>query len=57
MRCSFLALAFILLGSVGDCTEGFPTVQAVPLPNDQIAFEIDGEEVARYYAAPDVPKP
>ncbi len=35
----------------------FPSVQAVPLPNDQIAFEIDGKEVTRYYANPDAPKP
>ena len=35
----------------------FPSVQVVPLPEDQIAFEIDGKEVARYYANPDAPKP
>jgi hypothetical protein len=45
-----------ILPMVAICSD-FPSVQAVPLPSLQIAFEIDGEEVARYYAAPDTPKP
>jgi len=30
----------------------FPRVCTVPLPNQQIAFEVDGNEVARYHYAP-----
>lgn len=35
----------------------FPTVQVVPLPHHEIAFEIGGIEVARYYAGDNTPKP
>ena len=35
----------------------FPAVEVVPLPYQQIAFEIDGHEVGRYYGGDNVPKP
>lgn len=35
----------------------FPRVQAVPLPNQQVSFEIDGLEVARFHYGPSAPKP
>lgn len=35
----------------------FPSVQVVPLPYQEVAFEIDGLEVARYYGADSAPKP
>lgn len=35
----------------------FPTVEVVPLPYQQIAFEIDGDEVARYHGGDSAPKP
>lgn len=35
----------------------FPTVQAVPLPHHEIAFEIGGIEVARHYGGDNTPKP
>ncbi len=52
----FCVVAILNLATVAN-GDDFPSVQAVPLPGHQIAFEIDGEEVARYHAAPDAPKP
>jgi len=35
----------------------FPAVEVVPLPERQVAFEIDGREVARYHGGEGAPKP
>lgn len=40
-----------------DAQPTFPTVEVVPLPYQQIAFEIGGREVARYHGGDSVPKP
>jgi len=34
-----------------------PTMQALPLPNHEISFQRDGEELTRYYFAPDLRRP
>ena len=35
----------------------FPHAQAVPQPYDQISFQRDGEEIARYHFGPDLRRP
>lgn len=52
-----IVLTCLLVGNLSICGGDFPAVQAVPLPGREIAFEIDGNEVARYCARPDTPKP
>jgi hypothetical protein len=34
-----------------------PEVQVIPLPYEQLAFEIEGREVARYHFGPSLPRP
>ena len=34
-----------------------PRMQAVPLPHDQVSFERDGAEIARYHFGPDLRRP
>ena len=35
----------------------FPTAQAIPLPNQEISFQRDGDEIARYHFGPDLRRP
>lgn len=53
-------LALIMAAVFASATQGaaiFPSVQVVPLPYQEVAFEIDGHEVARYYGSDDTTKP
>jgi len=34
-----------------------PTVQAIPLPNHEVSFQRDGDEIARYHFGPDLRRP
>ena len=51
--CAFIPLAL----AAGPPPHSFAGVQIVPLAGAQIAFEVDGEERARYHFGTDLPKP
>ena len=50
-------MVWLAVGADQDGAEAFARVQAVPVPNDQVAFEIDGAEVARYHYGGGASKP
>jgi hypothetical protein len=52
----FVAIGLVMTG-IASAAPLFPTVEVVPLPYQQIAFEIDGKEVLRYHGAESAPKP
>jgi hypothetical protein len=50
--------SFVLLSwSLAVGASEFPRVQAIPQPYDQISFQRDGEEIARYHFGHDVRRP
>lgn len=52
-------IVLLAVGLSGSSFAGarFPAVQVVPLPYREVAFEIDGNEAARYYGGDQAPKP
>jgi len=42
--------------AVGYCAP-VPSVQAIPLPNHEVSFQREGEEIARYHFGPDLRRP
>lgn len=61
LRAVVSLMAIITLISRGQCPvqpgEPIARVQALPLPYDQVAFERDGHEIARYYFSPYLNRP
>ena len=53
----FLVWVSLVAVNASFATALFPSVQVVPLPYQEVAFEIDGREVARYYGADSATKP
>ena len=53
----FFVLAGLVAVGVNHVAADFPAVLVVPLPYQEVAFEIDGQEVARYYGGDSAPKP
>ena len=47
----------LLLAGTSFAAPVFPVVEVVPLPYKQMAFEIEGAEVARYHGGTQEPKP
>src|SRR5687767_11538368 len=50
-------LLMISAASLWAAPQLVPKMQAVPLPNHEISFQRDGEELTRYYFAPDLRRP
>ncbi len=56
IRATYIALA-LLLSPALQAAIPFPEVEMVPLPDQEYAFEIDGNEVLRYHGNDRAPKP
>jgi len=52
-----VSLITVVFASATQAAAVFPSVQVVPLPYQEVAFEIDGHEVARYYGSDNATKP
>lgn len=53
-----LLIGILALAAASVAAEAvFPAVQVVPLPRQEVAFELNGQEVARYYGNTGDPKP
>ncbi len=55
--CFALFVVFAVAGAELPAPKPVPRMQAIPLPNHEISFQRDGEELARYYFAPDLRRP
>jgi hypothetical protein len=59
MECTFRVLgSFLILQlSLTAAPKPVPATQALPLPNHEISFQRDGEELTRYHFSPDLRRP
>src|SRR2546425_13125414 len=51
------ALLFFSLAAHGGEPKPVPRMQAIPLPRDEVSFQRDGEEIARFHFAQDQRRP
>lgn len=56
MVLKLFVIGLVILAAVGQAAE-VPQLQAIPLPNNEVSFQRDGFEIARYHFAPDLRRP